>query len=168
VTLRENQRLHRRHRPVRPGTARAGLTLVEACAVVSLGGVLAVTFVPTFVRELRFSKIAEATQKLDELYRRSAVYYATEQRVDGLARRGCVPESAGPTPLSPSRSPMWTDFTAANVEGRATWAALGLSEPTAVRYAYEARYFVTGCAPHASAPRPAPPATSTATAHSPR
>jgi hypothetical protein len=122
---------------------------------VSLGGVLAVTFVPTFLRELRFSKVAEASQKLDDIYRRAATYYAHTRVVDGVSVRGCVPASAGPTPALPSAAPQWTDFVAANVNGHATWAALGLSEPEHVRYTYEASFAVDGCAPHASAPRPA-------------
>jgi type II secretory pathway pseudopilin PulG len=133
---------------------RAGLTLVEACAVLSISGVLVAAFVPSFARHLRFSKIAEATEQLDNLYRSSAAYYATDRDgVSGLLR-GCLPESAGPSPLTPSIDPQYVDFTSIDVTGRETWSALGLSNGHH-RYSYEIVVAEPGCAPRTSPRYPA-------------
>lgn len=145
------QRPHARGRARR---ARAGLSLVETCALLSLSGVLAAAFVPTFLRHLRFSKIAEASDQLDSLYRSAAAYYATEQRVQGRLARGCLPESAGPTPKQPSVDPQFVDFSSIDVVGRETWSALGQSTDT-LRYSYQVRVFEPGCAPRHSPPYPA-------------
>jgi type II secretory pathway pseudopilin PulG len=130
----------------------AGLTLVEACAVLSLSGVLVAAFLPSFVRHLRFSKIAEASEQLDQLYRSGAAYYATDRRDarDNL-QRGCLPLSAGPTPLTPSTDPQYVDFGSIDVTGRDSWSALGLTSGY-FRYSYEMLVADPGCAPR-QAPR---------------
>jgi type II secretory pathway pseudopilin PulG len=131
--------------------ARAGLSLVETCALLSLSGVLAAAFVPSFLRHLRFSKIVEATEQLDALYRSTAAYYATEQHVEGRLARGCLPKGAGPTPKQPSVDPQFVDFASIDVVGRETWRALGRSTGL-LRYSYQVQVFEPGCGP-----RPAPP-----------
>ncbi len=42
-----------------------GMTIVEVCTVICIAGVVVAAFVPTFVRHLRTSKIAEAAQMLE-------------------------------------------------------------------------------------------------------
>lgn len=133
----------------------AGLTLVETCALLSLCGVLLAAFLPSFVRHLRFSKIAEASEQLDNLYRSTAAYYASD-RADqrGLVQRGCLPASAGPTPLTPSTDPQYVDFTSIDVTGRETWSALGVASGH-FRYSYEMLVAEPGCAPRSSPRYPA-------------
>lgn len=133
---------------------RAGLTLVEACAALSLAGVLVAAFVPSFVRHLRFSKIAEASEQLDHLYRSSAAYYATDRSGPTGMLRGCLPASAGPTPITPTSDPQYVDFTSIDVPGRETWSALGLSSGH-YRYSYEVTVAEPGCAPRSSPHYPA-------------
>lgn len=139
----------------RQARRKAGLSLVEAAALLSLSGVLAAAFVPTFLKQLRFSKIAEASQQLDALYRSSAAYYATDHRVAGQLRHGCLPESAGPTPAEPSPEPVLVDFAAPGVPGRESWRALGESAPRMLRYSYQLVVAEPGCAPRSSPAYPA-------------
>jgi hypothetical protein len=127
---------------------------VETCALLSLAGVLTAAFVPTFLRHLRFSKIAEASQRLDDLYRSTASYYATERRAGGQLVRGCLPESAGPTPKQPTVDPQFVDFSSIDVVGRDTWRALGQSTDL-LRYSYQVAVAEPGCAPRASPVYPA-------------
>jgi type II secretory pathway pseudopilin PulG len=134
--------------------AQAGLSLVETAALISLSGVLLAVFVPNFVRHLHFSKVAEASQRLDDLYRASAAYYATERLLAGQPTRGCLPESAGPTPEAPSRDPTHVDFLAPEIAGRETWRALGLSEAS-LRYSYQVVVAQPGCAPRSAPAYPA-------------
>jgi type II secretory pathway pseudopilin PulG len=144
-----------RNQVLRAREMRAGLTLVETCAVISLCGVLAAVFVPSFVRHLRFSKIAEASEQLDRLYRSSAAYYATDRHDDrGQLLRGCLPASAGPTPITPSTDPQYVDFASIDVTGRETWSALGVASGH-FRYSYELIIAEPGCAPRSSPHYPA-------------
>jgi hypothetical protein len=133
----------------------AGLTLVETAALLSLSGVLAAAFVPTFVKQLRFSKIAEASQQLDAMYRGTAAYYATDHRVAGHLVRGCLPESAGPTPAEPHVEPTLVDFAGVDVVGRESWLALGEHTPRMLRYSYTLRVAEPGCGPRATPAYPA-------------
>jgi type II secretory pathway pseudopilin PulG len=130
------------------------LSLVETAALISLSGVLLAVFVPNFVRHLQFSKVAEASQRLDDLYRASAAYYATERVLSGQLARGCLPESAGPTPSEPSRDPKPVDFLAPEAAGHDTWRALGLSEAS-LRYSYQISIEQPGCAPRSAPAYPA-------------
>lgn len=134
--------------------AQAGLSLVETAALISLSGVLLAVFVPNFVRHLHFSKVAEASQRLDDMYRATAAYYATERLLAGRPTRGCLPESAGPTPSEPSRDPQPVDFLAPDVAGRETWRALGFSEGS-LRYSYQVLVEQPGCAPRSAPAYPA-------------
>lgn len=133
---------------------RAGLSLVETCALLSLSGVLVAAFVPSFLRHLRFSKIAEASEQLDVLYRSAAAYYATEQRVDGRAAHGCLPGNAGPTPKQPSVDPVFVDFSSIDVVGRESWQALGQTTGM-LRYSYRLEVPQPGCGPRREPPYPA-------------
>ena len=58
-----------RPRANRRSLRRSGLTLVEVTLVISVVGVLLAVFIPTFVRELRTSKISEAATQLEALHR---------------------------------------------------------------------------------------------------
>lgn len=112
--------------------------------VLSLTGVLLAAFVPTFVRQVRTSKLAEATERLASLHRNAASYYASEHTVGAQRLRACLPEGAGPFPLEPSVDPVSVDF-ATDEHGAATWRALGQTEPAKLRYSYEVSVPEPGC-----------------------
>jgi type II secretory pathway pseudopilin PulG len=116
---------------------RAGITLVEACALTCVGGIVLAVAVPTFSRHLRISKTAEAAEQLAALHRGTAAYYVRRHTdPDGRSRSHCLPEAAGPAPTEPSRWPQRVDFAAPNTPGAGTWRAIGFApeEPTRFRY----------------------------------
>lgn len=133
----------------------AGLSLVETAALISLSGVLAAAFVPTFAKQLRFSKIAEASEQLEGMYRSTAAYYEADHRVIGHLLRGCLPQSAGPTPAEPRKDPVLVDFAAPDVAGRETWQALGETAPRMLRYSYQLHVAEPGCGPRSTPVYPA-------------
>lgn len=112
--------------------------------VLSLTGVLLAAFVPTFLKQVHTTKLAEATERLAALHRHAAIYYEREQPVAVGPRRDCLPESAGPYPAEPSVEPVSVDFQA-DTAGAATWRALGQSEPSLLRYSYEVSTPGPGC-----------------------
>ena len=128
--------------------ARAGVSLLEAAAILSGVGVLLAAFVPTFLDNLRLSKISEATDQLEALHRSAAAYYALERPVGQKLMHGCLPESAGPMPEAPSMDPIAVDFGASDTIGRPTWNALGISDMRELRYSYSVIVAKPGCAPH--------------------
>lgn len=108
--------------------------------MISLAGVLLAAFVPTFLKHLRTSKIAEATERLASLHAHAAAYYALQREPTGP----CLPPSAGPYPSTPSPEPRLVDFTA-DETGAESWRALGLSTPEPLRYSYELDVPQPGC-----------------------
>lgn len=112
--------------------------------MLSLTGVLLAAFVPTFLRQVHTSKLAEATERLASLHRHAALYYDHEQLVGSGLRRGCLPASAGPYPLEPSVEPVSVDFKADTL-GAATWSALGQTDAAPLRYSYEVSTPEPGC-----------------------
>jgi hypothetical protein len=146
---------HRARRIARARRARAGISLVESAALISLTGVVLATFTPTFVRHLRSSKIAEAVEELDALHRGVAAYYAAEHLVDGRVERRCLPESAGPVPEHPSPAPQPVDFDDPKLAGADTFRALGQHGIRELRYSYEVRVAAPGCGTRAEAGAPA-------------
>lgn len=147
------------------------MTLVEVALAICIGGVLLAVFVPTFIREIRTSKVAEAAQNLALLHERTSAYFGAEHDVrvlEASARgeadqeeldpetetrlaRHCLPPSAGPTPVDPPVQPLVVDFGSSEPGDEAaetsavTWAALGFAPEGALRYRY--RYFAAsaGC-----------------------
>ncbi|MBX3250263.1 MAG: hypothetical protein KF901_24005 [Myxococcales bacterium] len=124
-----------------PRWRTAGLSLVEAAAVVSAVGVLLAILVPTFVRELRTSKVEEASSQLEELHARAAAYF--QARHEGGRR--CLPAPAGPAPAEASVEPVEVDFADESTPGHATWEALGFAPSRPIRYRYELIPFREGC-----------------------
>lgn len=124
---------------------QAGISLVETAALISLTGVLVAAFIPTFTRHLRASKLSEAVDRLEDLYRGTAAYYAEERLVNGKLVRNCLPESVGPLPLEPSPEPQYVDFQAPETENAEIWRALSDSEPLMLRYSYQVRVANPGC-----------------------
>jgi hypothetical protein len=136
-----------------PRPRRAGLSLVESAALFGLTGVVLAVFVPTFVDQLRLSKVSEATEQLAALHAAAAAYYGTEHRVDGKLRRMCLPDSAGPTPAAPAVYPMETAFADKDTPGNATWRALNLTSAQ-VRFSYSVIVASPGCGPRENPARP--------------
>jgi Tfp pilus assembly protein PilE len=138
--------LAQRHRMLARVKRRAGMTLVEASAIVCVAGVLVAVFVPTFARHLHTSKTAEASEQLAELHRLSAAYYAARHTgADGHVRQRCLPEAAGPAPALPTTDPVAVDFAAATTPGAATWSALGFAPADPTRYRYTLTPAMVGC-----------------------
>jgi hypothetical protein len=120
--------------------------MVEVALIVSILGVACAVAVPTFLREVRTSKVAEATSELQHLQLSAAAYYATPQPVDDGKRLRCLPAAAGPTPAMPSVEPVAVPFSAPETPGAPTWVALGYEPQSPVRYRYSFLPAFTGCA----------------------
>jgi type II secretory pathway pseudopilin PulG len=140
-----------RSRSLRSNARRAGFSALEISAAVSVVGTLLAVAVPTLTRTIQVSKVAEASQQLEALYRGAAAYYAVARRVEGGRTAHCLPAPAGPTPEVPAVSPVAVDF--AQSKGASTWAALGFAPSAPLRFRYTFAPEVSGCAlEHSSAP----------------
>lgn len=133
--------------------SQRGISLVEAATVVSILGVLLAAFTPTFFKQVRLSKVSEATDQLARMHQATAAYYEQTLRVDNHLRSACLPLSAGPTPVAPSPIPVVVDFASAEQHGHATWRALGL-EPIEARFSYAMIVKQPGCGPRKDASAP--------------
>lgn len=118
-----------------------GLSLVEAAAVISAVGVLLAILVPTFVRELRTSKVEEASSLLEELHLHTAAYFQARH----AGQRRCLPAAAGPAPAEASVDAVDVDFKHESTPGHATWDALGFEPSRPIRYRYELIPLREGC-----------------------
>jgi type II secretory pathway pseudopilin PulG len=127
--------------------AQTALTLVEVAAILSTLGMLLAVAIPTLARSIRASKVAEASEQLDVLYRAVAAYYATPR--PSLKAGGdsmfCLPGDAGPAPSIPSANPVIVDFEAASTPNAATWSALGFTPHVPLRYRYTLSSTAPGC-----------------------
>ncbi|MEM9189963.1 MAG: hypothetical protein AAGF12_12345 [Myxococcota bacterium] len=122
-----------------------GLTLVEVAIGVCLIGLVLAVFIPTFLRELRTSKTAEASRELQALHDLTAAYYRRSFRdQDGNRITRCLPGPAGPTPEKASAAPLDIDFASEGIEGAATWQALGY-QPGSIRFRYSFLPQKDGC-----------------------
>lgn len=120
--------------------------------IISILGVLFAAFTPTFLKEVRLSKLSEATDQLERMHQAVTTYYERSVRVGGHLRSGCLPGSAGPTPPAPNPLPVLIDFASAE-HGQATWKALGLT-PINGRFSYSLIVKQPGCAPRKDAAAP--------------
>jgi hypothetical protein len=125
--------------------ARAGLTLVEVALILSLLGVAFAVAVPTFLRVVRTSKVAEVTSELQRLHFSAAAYFTTPQPVAEGKRLRCLPQPAGPAPAMPSVDPVAVRFAAPETPGWPTWKALGYEPEGPVRYRYSFLPAAPGC-----------------------
>jgi hypothetical protein len=126
-------------------SARAGLTLVEVALILSVLGVALAVAIPTFVRAVRTSKVAEVTSELQRLHFSAATYFTTPQAVAESKRLRCLPPPAGPAPAVPSVEPVVVLFAAPETPGSGTWKALGYEPAGPVRYRYSFLPAVPGC-----------------------
>jgi len=120
------------------------MTLIETALVLSLTGVLLAAFVPTFLKHVQTSKLAEATDTLASLHRHAVAYYEAPREIAGAHVDACLPESAPPHPEAPSSDRVDVDFLAAP-RGAETWRALGRTAPASLRYSYEVVVPEPGC-----------------------
>ena len=119
--------------------------MVETALLISVIGVVLAVWVPRFVRLLRTSKVAEASEQLAILHRAAAVYYeASHSTPHGVVRR-CLPPAAGPTPPRPSTVPRDVDFASEAATGSPTWRALGYRPARPLRYRYTFVPTSAGC-----------------------
>lgn len=112
-----------------------------------VGSTLAV-FVPTFLREVRASKMSEATDNLRILHQRAAAYFAERRPPEdgeGPTRTRCLPKTAGPTPRQPTEHAYEVDFLSENTRGHETWRALDFAPDEPIRYSYTFEPTASGC-----------------------
>jgi type II secretory pathway pseudopilin PulG len=118
----------------------AGLTLVEVALLFCVLGIVLAVSVPTFLRTVQTSKIAEASLQLDALYRATATYFDNggDDSLRPDVHMRCLPPSAGPTPEKPSGSPTKSDFTDQSTPGYDTWRTLKFNpdQPLYFRYTF--------------------------------
>ncbi|HEY2734070.1 MAG TPA: type II secretion system protein [Polyangiales bacterium] len=133
--------------------SRSALSLVEVAAILSVIGMLLAVAIPTLARSLRASKVSEASEQLDHLYRSIAAYYATARPDANGNDSFCLPDAAGPAPILPAPTPVAVDFAAPATPGAATWSALGFTPKMPLRYRYTLVVPSPGCR-QAAAPHP--------------
>jgi hypothetical protein len=121
--------------------------------LISLAGILLAAFAPTFFRHLRMSKMTEAVETLDSLYRGTAAYYAEERTLDGKRVRACLPQSVGPFPEKPSADPQLVNFDAPETDP--VWRALGMTGEQPLRFSYRVTVAQPGCGPRSDPATPA-------------
>jgi type II secretory pathway pseudopilin PulG len=123
------------------------LTLVEVAVVLSVIGTLLAVALPTLSRTIQPSKLAEAREQLDAMYRAAADYYAAPRALPGNAHAAahCLPPAAGPTPSAPSQDPVVVDFAQAPGGAGAVWAALGVAPSAPLRFRYSFLPSTAGC-----------------------
>ena len=119
--------------------------MLQVALIVSVLGLMLAAFLPTFVRELRLSKVSEASENLARMHASAAAYFATEHATERGAARNCLPPGAGPTPEEPSVEPVeaaWDDTS--TLDGQ-TWSALGFAPARPVRFSYVFEPSAHGC-----------------------
>jgi type II secretory pathway pseudopilin PulG len=113
--------------------------------VVCIVGVALAAFLPTFLRELRLSKVSEAAEYLALMHARAAAYFAAEHETEGGPMRHCLPPGAGPTPAEPSEEPVAVNWRDERLPGGETWRALGFAPERPVRFTYMFEPTSVGC-----------------------
>ena len=76
-----------------------GFTLIELMIVVAIIGILAAVAIPAFLRYIKRSKTAEATQNVGSIYRGAVAYFEAEHttRTGGIIPKQ-FPATVGPSP----------------------------------------------------------------------
>lgn len=123
------------------------MTLLQAAVATSLIGCLLAAFVPAFLRELRLSKVAEASRELERMHTSSAAYFATPHPAEGESLHRCLPVAAGPFPTEPTEDPRQLDFEGEDL-ARAGFTAIGFTIDEPVRFSYSMTPTVSGCDLH--------------------
>ncbi len=122
--------------------------MVEVALLLCIAGIVLAVTLPTFSKNVRTSKVAEAPIQLEALYRASAAYYRTAHLLaEGERVERCLPSAAGPAPETPSPDPVEVDFASPQTPGTETWRALGFAPSVRLRYRYSFLPDQAGCAP---------------------
>jgi len=124
---------------------RAGLTLIETALIISAIGIVLAVVIPTFIKTLETSKVAEASIQLNALYRATAAYYSANFGERKSSVSYCLPAEAGPAPEKPSRSPVEVDFFSDRIQGVETWRALNFNPSEPLRFRYSFLPKMSGC-----------------------
>lgn len=139
-------RFHSRAMRRRASSKELGLTLLEAALLIAIVGGAFAAFFPVFFREVKTSKIAEASANLEVLYQLTEAYFERRHEdEEGMVRSKCLPPSAGPLPAKPTpvRTPLEL-HTESDDEDARVFAALGF-DPGSVRYRYSIVTHHPGC-----------------------
>jgi hypothetical protein len=123
------------------------VTLLQAAVTTSIIGCLLAAFVPAFLRELRLSKVAEASRELEAMHLAAAAYFATPHTVEHETLTRCLPEPAGPFPTEPTEDARQLDFGGDDL-ARAGFTAIGFTVTDPVRFSYSFTPTVSGCDLH--------------------
>ncbi|MBN1655003.1 MAG: type II secretion system protein [Deltaproteobacteria bacterium] len=127
---------------------RAGLSLIETALIISVVGTILAVVIPTFIRALRTSKVAEASIQLNALYRATSAYYSGRYREGRKLLSRCLPPQAGPAPAKPSDKPLKVDFYSGETPGAETWRALKFNPSEPLRFCYSFLPRISGCGLH--------------------
>jgi hypothetical protein len=120
------------------------VTLLQAAVAVCISGCLLAAFLPTFFRQLRLSKVAEASRELERIHLAANAYFAAPHVVEGITLERCLPDPAGPTPAEPTVDAHTIEFTSEGID-HAGWRALGFEIAEPIRYSYSFTPSATGC-----------------------
>ncbi len=90
-------------RPVAPGRAARGFTLLELMVSVAIIAILATVAVPQFTHHMRMARTAEATLMLDVMKKGATIYYSSPRTLTDGTRVPCqFPPGVGITPIAAS------------------------------------------------------------------
>lgn len=113
----------------------------------SLLGCVLAAFVPAFLRELRLSKVAEASRELGRMHESAAAYFAAPHAIEGEMLHRCLPVAAGPFPAEPTVDAHEADFAGTDL-ARTGFVAMGFTIEDPVRFSYSMIPTVSGCDLH--------------------
>lgn len=121
--------------------------MLQVATFVSIAGCLVAAFVPTFVRALRLSKVAEASRQLERMHEASAAYFAAPHEIEGETYHRCLPTAAGPFPEEPTREAHAVDFAGSDL-ARGGFDAIDFDVEEPIRCSYSMIPTVSGCDLH--------------------
>lgn len=118
--------------------------MIQTAALIALLGSVVAVGVPTFMRTVQRSKVAEASTELERLYQATATYYSANHGTTPTVTH-CIPAPAGPTPTTPSVNSVDVNFAAESETGSLSWKALGYQPDGPIRYSYAFVPEAVGC-----------------------
>ncbi|MCX7808953.1 MAG: hypothetical protein N2515_10115, partial [Deltaproteobacteria bacterium] len=126
---------------------RRGELFLRFAFFFGIGGSFLAVAIPRFLEEVRLSKVAEASEMLEEIHRRAASYFAEAQ--DPKGRKRCLPPRAGPTPSEIGPQAQKVDFFEKTLPDHETWEALGFNPTRPIRFRLSFIPTQSGCDLHA-------------------
>ncbi len=125
--------------------SKAGATLLQVATGISVAGMVLAAFVPRFLREVRLSKVSEASEQLGRMHRAAAAYFAANHGTEAVPIERCLPPAAGPTPAEPSADPVEVPFADPSTPDANLWRSLGYVPDRPIRYRYAFDPVASGC-----------------------